>query len=304
MPNLESANALNAQLSRIGNLKADGRPIIGMDSKELLRMTLEADARALFIPAHIWTPWFALFGSRSGFNSLTEAYEELTPYIRAVETGLSSDPVMNWRVPDLDGLAIISNSDAHSPQKLGREATVVRADLTYEGVIEAIKTNDERLVGTIEFFPQEGKYYADGHRLCSVRFMPEETRAHRGMCPVCGKALVVGVDYRVEELAQRPVGYEPVAVKRVEYIIPLIEVLAELRGVKTTTGLAVRAEYDRVIAALGPEFTILREVPLERIAEVSEGLAEAIGRMRRREIFIESGYDGVYGVIQVFAPRT
>src|SRR5690606_21374143 len=181
---------LNSRLERIGNLKSDGRPILGLDSKELLRHALESHPDALYIPAHIWTPWFGMFGSKSGFDSVEEAYEELTPEIRVIETGLSSDPAMNWRVKNLDGISIVSHSDAHSPAKLGREATLVQADLSYDGVVGAYKTNDQRLIGTIEFFPEEGKYHSDGHRACGVRFAPEQTKAHGGICPVCGKPLV------------------------------------------------------------------------------------------------------------------
>jgi DNA helicase II / ATP-dependent DNA helicase PcrA len=302
VPSMDAVSEINARLERIGNLKADGRPILGLDSRELLRLTLEAEPRALYVPAHIWTPWFAIFGSKSGFDTLEEAYGELAPQVRAVETGLSSDPSMNWRVADLDGRAIISNSDAHSPQKLGREATVIHSDLSYDEVMGAIKTNDKRLSGTIEFFPQEGKYHYDGHRLCGVRWSPEETRKHAGVCSKCGKPVVVGVDYRVGELAAkgRPEGYEPTGAKRVEYIIPLGEVLAELRGVKGANGRAVAAEYDRLIRALGSEFAILRELDLDRVREAAPALALALARMRRREVYIEPGYDGVFGVIRVF----
>ncbi|HLZ14527.1 MAG TPA: endonuclease Q family protein, partial [Candidatus Saccharimonadales bacterium] len=234
MPSLQSVAELNARLERIGNLKADGRPILGLDSKELLRHALETDQRALYIPAHIWTPWFGMFGSKSGFDSIQEAYEELAPEIHAIETGLSSDPGMNWRVANLDGITVTSHSDAHSPQKLGREATVVQSALSYDDIVGAIKTNDARLVGTIEFFPEEGKYHYDGHRACNVRFTPAETKAHRGMCPVCGKPLVVGVENRLDSLATRPENYAPKNPKRVEYIIPLAEILAELAGAKST----------------------------------------------------------------------
>ncbi len=302
MPSLEAVSALNERLSRIGNLKADGRPILGLDSEELLRLTLETQPRALYVPAHIWTPWFAVFGSKSGFDSMAEAYGDLASEIRAVETGLSSDPSMNWRVADLDGRAIISNSDAHSPQKLGREATVVRSGLSYDDIVGTIKANDDRLIGTIEFFPEEGKYHYDGHRACGVRMRPDETREHGGVCPKCGKPVVVGVDYRVGELAaaDRLEGFEPAGAKRVEYIIPLGEVLAELRGVKGSGGAAVGREYDRLVTALGSEFAILRELGLDQIREASPVLATAVDRMRRRDVYLEPGYDGVFGVIKVF----
>lgn len=302
-PSFEAVSEITTRLERIGNLKADGRPILGLDSKELLRLSLEADPNMLYIPAHIWTPWFGLFGSKSGFDTIDEAFEELTPEIHAIETGLSSDPGMNWRVKNLDGVTITSHSDAHSPQKLGREATVVRAELSYDSIIGAIRTNDDRLVGTIEFFPEEGKYHYDGHRACNVRFTPEQTRAHEGICPVCNKPLVVGVDYRVGELADplRTVDFTPPITKQVEYIIPLPEILAELHGTKSTSSVKVVADYERAYQMLGDEFSILRNVPIDQIHDAGfPALAVAIERMRRKEVVLDPGYDGVFGVIRVF----
>jgi DNA helicase II / ATP-dependent DNA helicase PcrA len=297
MPSFKGVSELNTRLERIGNLKADGRPILGLDSKELLRLSLESDSDALYIPAHIWTPWFGMFGSKSGFDAIHEAYEELAPEIRAIETGLSSDPHMNSQIGHLQGIAITSHSDAHSPQKLGREATVVQAGLSYNDIIGAIKTNDDRLVGTIEFFPEEGKYHADGHRACDVRFTPEETKAAGGMCPVCGKSLVVGVQNRVAELADS----EPAHKKRVEYIIPLAEILAELKGTKSTAGKAVVADYHNVIERLGDEFSVLRNTPIAAIQEAGFPLlALAIERLRAGNVVREPGYDGVFGTIKVF----
>lgn len=301
VPSFEEVSAINARLERIGNLKADGRPILGLDSKELLRILLETAPEGMFIPAHIWTPWFGMFGSKSGFDSVVEAYEELTLHIRAIETGLSSDPDMNWRVRDLDGLAITSNSDAHSPQKLGREATVLNCDLSYNDLAGAIKTNDARLVGTIEFFPEEGMYHYDGHRACGVRFSPAETKAHGGTCPKCGKPLVVGVEYRVDELAQRPLGYQPPNAKQVEHIVPLPEIVAELKGVKSVASKAVEAECERLYHALGDEFSILRKLSTDQIKAAGfDLLALAIKRMRTKDVVLEPGYDGVYGTIKVF----
>lgn len=301
LPSFEAVSELNSRLERIGNLKADGRPILGIDSKELLRHALESHSDALYIPAHIWTPWFGMFGSKSGFDSIEEAFEELAPEIRAIETGLSSDPAMNWRIKDLDGRAITSHSDAHSPAKLGREATLVTATLTYDEIIDAIKTNDKRLTGTIEFFPEEGKYHADGHRTCGVRFSSAQTKEHGGLCPVCGKPLVVGVENRLSELAARPEGFTPKNAKQVNYIIPLAEIIAELKGVKSTSGKAVLEEYRTVIECLGNEFDILRSVPIEAIEAAGfKGLALAIDRLRRGEVVREAGYDGVYGTIKVF----
>jgi DNA helicase-2/ATP-dependent DNA helicase PcrA len=301
MPSLESVSELNARLERIGNLKADGRPILGLDSRELLRHALEADPRALYIPAHIWTPWFGLFGSKSGFDSIQEAYEELAPEIRAIETGLSSDPYMNRRVGNLDGLAITSHSDAHSPQKLGREATVMQCELTYDDIVGAIKTNDARLTGTIEFFPEEGKYHDDGHRACNVRFTPAQTREHSGTCPVCGKPVVVGVEHRLDDMAELYPAAKTQDTKHVEYIIPLAEIIAELHGTKSTGGKAVEEQYHDVIARLGNEFAVLRELPLAAIEDAGFPLLKvAIERLRAGEVVREAGYDGVYGTIKVF----
>ena len=305
MPSFESVSGLNARLERIGNLKADGRPILGLDSKELLRHALETDARSLYIPAHIWTPWFGAFGSKSGFDSIEEAYDELAPEIHAFETGLSSDPPMNWRVPDLDRLSVISNSDAHSPAKLGREATLAKCNVAYDDIIGGIKTNDDRLVGTIEFFPEEGKYHYDGHRDCNVRFSPAQTREHNGICPVCGKPLVVGVENRLEELADRPEGFRPTHPKQVEYIIPLAEIIAELHGTKSTSGKAVTNEYYEVLERLGNEFAVLRSVPLEAIEAAGFPLLKiAIERLRAGTVVREPGYDGVFGTIKVFKDAT
>jgi DNA helicase II / ATP-dependent DNA helicase PcrA len=301
MPSFKGVSELNARLERIGNLKADGRPILGLDSKELLRHALESDQNSLYIPAHIWTPWFGMFGSKSGFDSIQEAYEELAPEIKAIETGLSSDPHMNWRVENLDGIAITSHSDAHSPQKLGREATVIKAGSSYDDIIGAIKTNDERLIGTIEFFPEEGKYHADGHRACSIRFTPEETAKLNGLCPVCSKPLVVGVESRVGDLANRPSGHEPANPKRVEYIIPLVEIIAELEDNRSVSGKAVVAKYEEVLARLGNEFGLLRAVPIQAIHDAGYPmLAMAIERMRQGNVVREPGFDGVYGTIKVF----
>lgn len=298
MPSLAAVSELSARLDRIGNLKADGRPILGLDSKELLRHALQSSPDALYIPAHIWTPWFGLFGSKSGFDSIEEAFDELAPEVKAIETGLSSDPAMNARISNLDGIAITSHSDAHSPHKLGREATVVRANLSYADIIGGIKANDDRLVGTIEFFPEEGKYHADGHRACNVRFTPEQTLAHAGMCPQCTKPLVVGVQNRVNELADR---LEPQHKKQVEYIIPLAEVIAELKNIKSTSGKAVLAEYHDVLARLGDEFTVLRNTPTQAISEAGfPVLALAIERLRSGNVVRDPGYDGVFGTVKVF----
>ena len=300
VPDFATVSFINSRLERIGNLKADGRPILGMDSKELLKITLESHADSLFFPAHIWTPWFAMFGSKSGFDSIEEAFEDLAPEIKAIETGLSSDPYMNWRLSELQSRTILSNSDAHSPQKLGREANIICCDLNYKDIIGSIKTNDDRFIGTIEFFPQEGKYHYDGHRGCNIRFNPSETKKHNGLCPVCYNPLTIGVDNRIDEIANHPEGYKPAKHKQVEYIIPLIEIIAEM--VKSgTSSKKVLAEYERIYTTLGDEFSILRSLPIEeiRMRGFTE-LAHVIDRMRRGDVHIEPGYDGVYGTIKLF----
>ncbi|MEA3357518.1 MAG: endonuclease Q family protein [Patescibacteria group bacterium] len=304
VPTLAYAAKLTAKLSKIGNLKVDGRPILGMDAKDLLKMTLDLSPDALYFPAHIWTPWFSLFGSRSGFDSIEEAYEELAPEIKAVETGLSSDPFMNWRLSQLDNMTLISGSDAHSLPKMGREATVFDCDLDYFEIVNAIKSNDKRLLGTIEFYPQEGRYHYDGHRKCGVKFSPSETKKHKGICPVCGKPLVVGVMYRVDEIADRPQKYKPKSHKKVEYIVPLVEVIAEMKGVKGVNTKTVLTEYEKLYSALGDEFSILRKYPVSRIKDAGfPVLADAVSRMRNGDLHIEPGYDGIYGVVSLFGKQ-
>lgn len=300
VPSLEVAASINKQLDRLGNLKADGRPILGLDSKLLLKITLESHPESLFVPAHIWTPWFGMFGSKSGFDKITDAFEELTQHIHAIETGLSSDPHMNWQVSQLDTMTVISNSDAHSPQKLGREANVINTTLSYKDIIGAIRTNDQRFIGTIEFFPEEGKYHYDGHRACKVVFTPEQTKAHHGMCPVCHKPLTVGVEYRVTELSDRTHGYAPANNKQVEYIVPLTEIIAELNNVQSTSSKKVQDQYRQVYSTLGDEFSILRSLPVTSIDQAGfTELADAIKKMRRREVHIAPGYDGVYGTVKL-----
>ncbi len=304
VPSFETASYINSRLERIGNLRADGRPILGMDSKELLKITLESHPDSLFFPAHIWTPWFAMFGSKSGFDSIKEAFDELSAEIKVVETGLSSDPFMNWQLTELRHVTIISNSDAHSPQKLGREANVMFCKLDYKDIINGIKTNDKRFIGTIEFFPQEGKYHYDGHTICNIRFAPEETKKHNGICPVCKKPLTIGVDYRVDELANYKPEDKPKNHKQVEYIIPLPEIIAEMKNRRSGTK-TVNEEYEKIIKKIGDEFSVLRKIPVEQIKKLGFlELSNIITRMRKGDVHIEPGYDGVYGVIKLFKNDT
>ena len=280
-PDLETVDRMSARLARIGNIASDGRPILGLDSRDLLEIALESGPHAYLVPAHIWTPWFAALGSQSGFDSIAECYGDLAERIFAVETGLSSDPPMNWRISFLDRYRLTSNSDAHSPGKLGREATTFNCDLDYFAIKSALETG-RGYVGTVEFFPDEGKYHLDGHRKCEVRLSPQETRQHGGRCPVCGEPLTIGVEHRVEALADRSEAQAtpPATAGEVSNLVPLPEILSEIAasGVKSQ---AVERNYDQAIAKLGDELSILQAVPVEDIARAGSALlAEAITRLR------------------------
>ena len=301
LSSLEAARAFQRRLGAIGNITSDGRPILGLDAKDLLAIALACDPRVLFIPAHIWTPWFSLLGANSGFETVEECFGDLTPHIFAVETGLSSDPPMNWRLKQLDDFILVSNSDAHSAAKLGREANIFDTDFSYAGMYRALADRkDKGFSGTIEFFPEEGKYHVDGHRGCRVRFHPAETIKHKGLCPVCGKQLTGGVMSRVEALADAPEGRKAARARPYRHLIPLVEVMAEARGVGRQSRQVERA-YMELITRLGPELGILMDVPLADIAAAGGGvLAKAIGRVRAGQVSIAAGYDGEYGVINIF----
>jgi DNA helicase-2/ATP-dependent DNA helicase PcrA len=302
LPSLETAQQLSQRLSRLGNVASDGRPILGLDARFVLELVLEIDPEALVIPAHIWTPWFSVLGSKSGFDSLEECFEAGTAHIYAVETGLSSDPPMNWRVSSLDRFVLISNSDAHSPPKLAREANIFHVPPTYPELSRALRTR-EGFGGTLEFFPQEGKYHLDGHRHCHLRLQPEEAHRLGGLCPHCGKPLTLGVMHRVLELADRRDGVRPAAARPFESLIALPEILAEVFGVNPGSK-KVRQAYFRLLGKLGPELEILRRLPLAAVAR--EGgvlLAHGIDRMRRGQVHIAGGFDGAYGEIRLFTPE-
>ena len=302
-PDLVVAEKIQAALGRIGNIHSDGRPILGLDPRDLLAIVLEASARAFLVPAHIWTPWFSMLGSKSGFDSAEECFGDDVKHIFAVETGLSSDPPMNWRVTDLDRFSLVSNSDAHSPENLARECNVFHCMPTYDNIRDALQSGDPaQYGGTLEFFPEEGKYHLDGHRACACRLMPAETRGHHGVCPVCGKAVTVGVLSRVEELADRPEGVRPARGHDFQRLVGLAEILGEIFGVGSASK-KVMNEYHRLLQRFGPEVRILRESDPEQLASVSGPLlGEAIRRMRAGQVYTEGGYDGEYGVIRVFAP--
>lgn len=299
-PSLEAVGRLNAALARRGNLLADGRPTFGFSVKELCRIVLDVSPDSVIIPAHAWTPWFSIFGSRSGFDSLQEAFDGYADRIFAIETGLSSDPPMNWRLSALDGITLMSNSDAHSPSRLGRECNVFAHALDYWALWEAVRTRDtRRFLYTVEFFPEEGKYHLDGHRACGVRTTPAETRAYGFRCPVCRGSLTVGVLHRVEDLADGPPGRAPVGALPYRRLVPLEEIIAAAIGQGVGT-VAVRKEYERLVAAAS-EFAILADLSGEELESfVSPRVVKAILRVREELVTITPGYDGVYGTIKVF----
>lgn len=299
LPSLEAADAMAQRLEKIGNIHSDGRPILGLDSHDLLEMMLDVCPEGILIPAHIWTPHFSVLGAKSGFDSVEECFEELAPYIHALETGLSSDPAMNWRISKLDRYQLVSNSDAHSPSKLGREANLLDIDCSYEGLYRAIQTG-EGLEGTVEFFPEEGKYHFDGHRKCGVSLSPVEAEWLGGICPVCGKKLTMGVDHRVEQLADRAEGFVKKDGKKYESLVPLPEVISTCMGYSAASK-KVQGCFEQMIQTLGTEFDILRNVPSEDIKSCAgERIAEGIENVRTGNVKRIPGYDGEYGKIELF----
>ncbi|KPJ77658.1 MAG: hypothetical protein AMJ54_07210 [Deltaproteobacteria bacterium SG8_13] len=305
LPDLKSVQRFNAALDSIGNLHSDGRPILGLDARDLLEIVLETTEQGFLVPAHIWTPWFSALGSKSGFDSIEQCFADLSEHIFAVETGLSSDPPMNWRISTLDGRTLISNSDAHSPQKLGREANLFDSDLSYHGIQSALKTGDpKRFLGTIEFYPEEGKYHLDGHRKCGLRIHPRETKKHSGTCPVCGRQLTLGVLHRVEQLADRAEGHRPPKAHPYVHLIPLVEVLSDLFRVGPGTKKVVTA-YNQLLEKFGSEDFILRGIESE-LLDKYDGvplLGEAVRRVREKRITILPGYDGEFGRVCIFEPQ-
>ena len=300
LPSLEVADAMAQRLEKIGNIHSDGRPILGLDSHDLLEMMLDVCPEGILFPAHIWTPHFSVLGAKSGFDSVEECFEELTPYVHALETGLSSDPAMNWRISGLDRYQLVSNSDAHSPSKLGREANLLDIDCSYEGLYRAIQTG-EGLEGTVEFFPEEGKYHFDGHRKCGVSLSPVEAERLGGICPVCGKKLTMGVDHRVEQLADREEGFVKEDGKKYESLVPLPEVISACMGYSTASK-KVQGCFEQMLQKLGTEFDILRNVPTEDIKSCAgERIAEGIENVRNGNVKRIPGFDGEYGKIELFA---
>ncbi len=303
-PSFESVKKINEELTKLKcNLRSDGRPIIGLSAKQLVEVCWSADERVMIIPAHAWTPWFAIFGSKSGYDSIEECFEEYSNRIYAIETGLSSDPAMNWRLSQLDNITLLSNSDAHSPANLGREANVFDLqEFTYSEIKKIIETKDsKKFLNTIEFFPQEGKYHYDGHMSCGFSCAPDESKKkYKNICPKCKRALVLGVDHRVEDLADRSVGYKNKRFIPYKNIIPLQEIIAECQK-KSKNAKAVIVQYEEMIAKGVSEFNILLELSRENIKNISNELvAEAVMRMRAGNVMAIPGYDGVYGIVKVF----
>ena len=301
-PSFDVVEKINTQLAWVGNLKSDGRPILGMDAKELTKIVLNSSDDCLVIPAHAWTPWFGIFGSKSGFDSIDECFEEYSKYIYSLETGLSSDPAMNWRLSSLDKITLISCSDAHSPQKIGREANVFDTEINYKEIIEAIRTkNLQKFLYTIEFYPEEGKYHYDGHRNCGIRLSPKETKKYNGICPVCGKPLTVGVLNRVEELADREEGFKPEGAIPFKSLVPLEEIIADVLNLNKGSKEVVK-EYKNLIKKFNTEFDILLNTPEEELKKATlPEIVEGIIRVREGKVIKEPGYDGVYGKIRIFS---
>ena len=303
LPSLEAADRISSQLEDLGmNIRSDGRPILGLDSYRLFDLILKACPDVIYIPAHIWTPHFSIFGSNSGFDTIEECFEDLTPYIHALETGLSSNPGMNWRWSELDRFTLVSNSDAHNPQNLAREANIFNCECSYFGIKQALQDKvSGGFEGTLEFFPEEGKYHLDGHRNCEITLQPEETKTRNGICPACGRKVTVGVLHRVADLADRPEGACPSGASPYQCLVPLREVIASAMAQGPTTRKVIQ-RYFELLHQFGPELVVLREVAIDEIAMVAGPLiAEGIRRLRIGQVMIKPGYDGEYGVISVLS---
>jgi uncharacterized protein (TIGR00375 family) len=300
-PDFDTVQKINNALGKRGKLSSDGRPVFGFPVKDLVKMVLDVSGDCLLIPAHAWTPWFSLFGSNSGFDSIEECFGEESGNIYSIETGLSSDPEMNWRLSALDGITLISNSDAHSPNKIGRESNIFDCEIDYREIVDTIKRKDrKRFLATIEFFPEEGKYHYNGHRDCGILMSPKETSEKGLLCPICRKKVTVGVMQRVDDLADRPEGFIPERAIPSVHIIPLVEIIADSFGVGVGT-VSVTKEYERMIELGGSEFSILLDTPVKDLVSFSQTkVAEGIKRMREGKVNIIPGYDGVYGKISLF----
>ena len=324
-PSLETVGKINLVLGKIGNLKSDGRPILGLDAERLAEIVLGIDENCVIIPAHIWTPWFAMFGSKSGFDSVEECWGKMADKIFAIETGLSSDPQMNWRVKNLDRMSIISNSDAHSLPNIGREANMLEIittpsslrsvtppskggdEISYGEIIRIIKEkNPQEFLSTMEFYPEEGMYHFDGHRLCNFSCQPKESKRLKNICPVCKKPLVIGVMNRVQELAEENRDENYVDKNRVPYkkLVELDKIIAEALGIKSRNSKQVQIEYKKLIENFGNEFNILLNVNLEELkTKTLLEIAEGVRRVRASELQIIPGFDGQYGQVKIFSEK-
>lgn len=294
---LDAVDQINERLAKYGDLSVDGRPVLKMTAAELAEIVMSVDRKNFILPAHVWTPWFGILGSFSGFNTIDEAYGDQAKHIKALDMGLSSDPAMNWRVSKLDKYALIGTSDAHSLQKMGRKATAVeiQGKLTYDSLISAIT---EQKISTLDFYPEEGKYHFDGHRNCNISLAPAEARKYNNMCPVCRKKLTIGVLHRVEELADRPEGYRPSNRPPYVHIVPLQEIIAHVK--KKGAGTAyVNNLYGELINRFGTEFSVLLDAKVDEIAKVDPEIAKAIGNVRQEHVKVIPGYDGVFGVVDI-----
>jgi uncharacterized protein (TIGR00375 family) len=300
-PSFEVVDKINAHLGWIGNIKSDGRPILGLDAKELAKIVLNVSPDCMIIPAHAWTPWFSVFGSMSGFDSLEECFDEYTKHIYAIETGLSSDPAMNWRLSKLDNITLISNSDSHSPSRIGREANVFDAEIDYHSITDVIKKKGKgKFLYTVEFFPEEGKYHIDGHRNCKVSMSPEETKKLKGICPVCKKPITIGVLYRVMQLADRKDGYKPEKAVPYKNLVPLDQIIADALDMGVSTK-AVQKRYVELINRFGNEFNILLNAQRSEIENASSlEIGEGVMRVREGKLKIEPGFDGEFGKVKIF----
>jgi len=304
---MEVVEKINNKLATLGKLASDGRPILGLDAKELLKIVLEIDQRCMVIPAHAWTPWFAVFGSKSGFDSLEECFDELATHIYAIETGLSSDPAMNWRLSKLDNVILVSNSDAHSLEKIGREANVFEINDSvsnfYDEICRILKEKDKnKFLYTIEFYPEEGMYHFDGHRACKIKMSPEETKKKKNICPVCKRPMTIGVMNRVDELADRPPGAKPKNFIPYKSLVGLDNTISEALGVAGKKTKAAVREYENLISKGGSELRILLDLSYNELSQITlPEIVEGIRRNREGKVKIEPGYDGVYGTVRLFS---
>ena len=300
-PDFATVDKINDALAGFGNLSADGRPMLSLDCPSLVESVLTSSPHCLIVPAHAWTPWYSVFGSSSGFDSIEECFGQYSKDIYALETGLSSDPAMNWRLSSLDRLSLISNSDAHSPSRLGREANAFDCEMDYYKIMQSLRRKDKtKFLYTVEFFPEEGKYHFDGHRNCNILFSPEESKKNNNICPVCKRTLTIGVMHRVDKLADRPQGHVPENAIPFKNLIPLDEIIAEAKGMQKQAK-SVEQEYRRMIQQFGSEFEILMNAPETELAKLCTGrIVQGIVNVRNKKVNITPGHDGLYGKIEIF----